>query len=105
MPCYEVNTMSIEFKAKYKKVLVEALKRSGLNPREYESRSGGHSIYAGDLIFRLDEQKVTFQEDQQVKLNEIRRKYSEVVLEQVAKKRRRLLKKSKAEGNFQLVKY
>jgi len=100
MPCYEVNIMSVEFKAKYKEVLILALKKLGYQARE----NNQGQVITNVFTFDLNRQKVEYPEGYTSAMNEIKRKYSEIVLEQVAKKRRWVLKRE-AESNFQLIKY
>ena len=99
MPCYEINLMTVEFKAKYKEILILALKKLGYEPSELNKK-----VYAANFTFDLQNQKVSFPKGFTNPMNEIKRKYSEIVLEQVAKKRRWVLKRQ-SEGNFQMLKY
>jgi hypothetical protein len=92
--------MSVEFKAKYKEILILALKKLG-----YQARENNYGeVITNVFTFDLQRQKVSFPAGYTAAMNEIKRKYSEIVLEQVAKKRRWILK-NKAGGNFQLIKY
>ena len=100
MPCYEVNLMTVEFKAKYKEILILALKKLGYQARE----NGRGEVITNVFTFDLQNQKVSFPKGFTNPMNEIKRKYSEIVLEQVAKKRRWVLKRQ-SEKNYQLLKY
>lgn len=100
MPCYEVNTMSVEFKAKYKSILVQTLTSLG-----FKLSVNNNKIYTSNFTFDLDKQKVKFPSGYQNQINGIKQKYSQIVLEQVAKKRRWILKNKGVAGEFQLIKY
>ena len=100
MPCYEINTMSVEFKAKHKAILLLALKKLGYQTRE----NNQEQIITNIFSFNLKTQKVSYPRGYENQINQIKRAYSQIVLEQVAKKRRWILK-NKAENEFQLIKY
>ena len=83
MPCYEVRTLSVEFKAKHVDVLKEALDNLGWR----------YSIFGEDVVTRgmtiqLGEQKAVITDFQQSQLNQLKRAYSSAALDRVAKKNR-----------------
>ena len=99
MPCYEVNYISVEFKAKHKEVLKQALKNLGYSFRENKDR-----IYTNYFEFDLKNQKVIMEADFQSDLNKVKQEYSAVAIEAIAKKRRWASKRIN-QNQFQLVKY
>ena len=103
MPCYEVNLVSVEFKVKYENILFEALNK--LNWQYTKTAYGVYISAIGAEIY-LNEGRVKIPEGSyaQNKLNELKRTYSEVILDLVAKKRR-WVKKQINQGQYQLTKY
>jgi hypothetical protein len=103
MACYTVNLVSVEFHAKHKKILLKALDDLGWNYREC---SDGILIPAIDALINLEKGKVQMPDYQHVResINQLKVKYSETVIDLVAKKRR-WVKKQIATGQYQLTKY
>lgn len=93
MPCYTVQLTSVVFKAKYRRVLDVALKRLGWG-RHWNADMTRVTI--GDITIDLERQEATVPRNGQDVLNQIKQEYSAVVLEQVAKKKRWVLKKESA---------
>jgi len=93
MPCYTIQLTSVVFKAKYKEILDEALKRLGWG------RHWNHNmtrVNIGNITIDLEKQEAMVTQGSQDVLNQIKQEYSAVVLEQVAKKKRWVLKKQSA---------
>ena len=100
MPCYSIQYNSIEFKAKHISLLIEAAKRLGYRPQH-----SGNLLYIDNTIrIFLDEQKAEVRKDSQSKLNELKREYSKVGLEQISKKRKFILKMKEGQ-KFELRRY
>jgi hypothetical protein len=97
MPCYEVRLTTVEFKAKYAAVLEEAMSRLGIRFQKYE---WGYQTY--QMKIDLVKEKVTMPEGSQDILNALKREYSKVCLEAIAKQKRWRLKQTAA-NNFQAV--
>jgi len=94
MPCYEVRTMSVEFQAKHKDVLEEALKK--LPHQVYVDSAGRIHINYDEVIIDVEKGKAEVREGSgQRRLNELKRTYSEAALEKVAKANMWQKKKSK----------
>jgi hypothetical protein len=100
MPCYEVRLVSVEFKAQHKDLLIQALNEVGLEFRVSENRI----VVAGEIKIDLDRQEVRCPEVLRGTVNEIKRKYSEVVLKKVAGKKRWSVKNT-GTNKFQLRKW
>ena len=83
MPCYEVRTMSVEFKAQHKSLLMMALKNLGWNWRE----ENGKLNVSYDIVIDLSNQQAEVPEGRrsQSKLNELKRAYSSAAISKVAK--------------------
>ena len=71
MPCWEVNTYTLAFKAKNKPMMMEVLNEMGLSPREIEN---GIKTNIGTFDFRTGEVEVSYRN--QSKVNSFRKKYS-----------------------------
>ena len=102
MVCWEVNTLSVEFKAKYKNVLLQALREMNLSWTE--SRSG--VIWTSYFDIDLKNQKVKYIQGQEDRLSQLRMKYTEVATRAMTKKKRWIVKDNPNEANaYTLVKY
>ena len=99
MPCYEVKLMSVEFKAKNIEVLKDTLKSMHIN---FYERNGvlSWSSYSIDT----NKQMVSCPQGYEDRINSIKMKYSEKILEQVALKKKWLFKKLQ-DNKFQMIKY
>jgi len=93
MPCWEVNTYSLAFKAKNKPMMMEVLSDMGLNPRDIEI-----GIKTNIGIFDLRTGEVEVSARNQSKVNAFRKKYSEKVIGAAAKKFKWNVKKKKVGG-------
>jgi len=81
MPCWEVRTMSVEFKAKHKGLLQNALRALGLN---YELIGDVFDVVG---LGKIDLKKGAAEIDQsgQKKLNQLKQQYSKECLRRAAK--------------------
>lgn len=96
MPCWEVNLITVEFKAKNIDYLTAALKE--LNINFYQNKN---IIRFGSTSINLDNQTI---ETNDINLsNQIKRKYSEIVIKEVAKKKKWIMKMN--QNKIQLKKY
>ncbi len=99
MPCYEVNLISIEFKVASKDNLLAALKNLALYPRERND-----VIYFGNQRENINLSSGTIQAADTTTANQIKREYSKVTIEQIAKKKKWIFKKI-SESKLQLRRY
>jgi hypothetical protein len=100
-----MSKFTIEFNVANREFLLEALKRLDLSFSETQNR-----IYlANDLTIDLGTKQVEArgwtQDRVEYQMNSIKRKYSEVVLEEVAKRNKWLLKKKQEQRQFILRRY
>lgn len=100
MPCWEVNTISIEFNMKHKDLLLKTLEKLNFKYSEYEK--GTIYLYSDDVIMNLNNSTAKILNFD--KYNKIKRKYSEIVLEEVCKKKKWILKK-RGESTFEMNRY
>lgn len=105
MPCYQVVEVSVEFKVESVERLKKTLERLG---HSFSVLGSQIKTFIGqkEFTFDLDREKLTFDNSFESKevINQIKRKYSELALEEVAKKRRWILK-NKGENKFAFIKY
>lgn len=94
MPCWEVRTMSVEFKAAHADLLDKALDSLGL-VRDWNGAKTYCRLSNG-IELDLRSGKAAIQPDQQGKLNELKRAYSMEALKKVAVQNRWTVSKSKA---------
>lgn len=106
MPCWMVQTQSVEFQTKYKEVLFDALKSLGYEYRK-ETVSGYNELYLVNRykngkrsIFEIDLEKgkiifpkYDFNDFDAV--NELKRAYAEMGVKKILKKKRWLVKDNK----------
>jgi len=100
MPCYEVNLMEVKLKGKYKEIWKKALSNLGL--KTY--RENDDMLETFDYRFNWKKETIEFSERNQDGLNKIKREYTAIAVEAVAKKRRWVSKRI-AQNKFQLAKY
>ena len=89
MPCWEVRTMSVEFQAKHRKLLEQAIEALGWS---WESIAGGvrvrmSSVWRDCFTINLVTQKAEVQQNQQVSLNRLKQQYSKEALKRATKLR------------------
>ena len=84
MPCYEVRTVSVEFKADNRQLLDAAIKAAGLQINNQDE----HRVVLdwGEIILNLDEGTARVQDGYQDTLNELKRSYSKECVKAAAKK-------------------
>lgn len=83
MPCWEVNTVTLEFTAKNKDLIMKVLKEMNLHPN-YSSRS---NVIRTDIgTFDLNNKTVETRDYNRSEVNKFRVKYSEAVVSTAAKK-------------------
>ena len=87
MPCYEVRTMSVEFKVAHRDLLERALKALGWS---YHINSLNEVVtipgyFDAPITVNLLTGKATITEGQQANLNILKRAYSKEALRQVAR--------------------
>jgi hypothetical protein len=101
MPCYEVREVQVEFKAQSKEILLEAVKKAGI----YHYWNDLINILSGQgWAIDLEKQTATVIEGYEKNLNQVRRAYSEAVINEVAKRKKWLVKKM-AGNKMQLKRY
>ena len=96
MPCWEVNTVSVEFKVKHKEILMTALKNLGYRPVEVTQ----NIISFNGITVDLDSGLADLRANDQRRLNEVKQEYSKVIVTLVAKKRKWALKQQKEKNKF-----
>jgi len=84
--------MTVEFKAENIDLLLKALDEAKIIYDYDKTYNIIRTRYRG-IIINLNNQKITCRESDMVYVNQLKRKYSEVVLQEVAKKKRWLFKK------------
>ena len=103
MPCYVVQTQSVEFNAKNVDLIEDMLKANGLTYRISQNRTlvrVSFGYYSIDID--LARQEMTGQS--QSNMNELKRKYSEHILKVAAKKKGWVLKRKRGAQNQFLAK-
>lgn len=84
MPCYEVRTMSVEFKAENKQLLDAAIRNSNVL---VTSKNNGVIEFAyGKIVLDTNTGIAKVQDGFQDKLNELKRAYSKECIKAAAKK-------------------
>ncbi len=101
MPCWEVNLVSVEFKVRNIEVLKVALTQMGMDPVVW---GNGSSVSVQGLLFDLDNEKVQVSSGYINKLAEVKRQYAMVVVEEVARKKRWVVK-NKGKNKLELRRY
>ena len=91
MPCYQVRLVSVEFKAQSKELLLKALERLGWSYVDVPSKN---EIYINRIGVRLmlDQGIADVPTNSQKDLNRLKQKYSAVVVEKIAKKKRWIIR-------------
>jgi len=90
MPCWEVNTISVEFKAKYKDLLIQACESIGIKAAYavgwYEERG---KFCIKNLVIDLESSVATIPNNAaNVLLNKVRRAYTRACIASVARKKK-----------------
>ena len=91
MPCYEVRTISVEFKARNLELLKQAVAEMGWTYHEATGRVVNNS---GEVIITIDtvQDKASFADFMQHDVNKLKQTYTRKTIETLAKKKRWLLK-------------
>lgn len=92
MPCYEINTYTLAFKATNLKLTMEVLTEMGLNPRYSEEYK---EIDTDIGTFDLQTGEVEVSSRNQSRVNSFRKRYSEKVIRLASKKFKWNIKKTK----------
>lgn len=87
MPCWEVRTVNVEFKAANAALLDKALKELGWQYRVDGKivRVSGRSAYDSTIELDLVAGRATIQPEQQARLNELKRAYAKQAVKLAAK--------------------
>lgn len=88
MPCYEIRTVTVEFKAEHKDILIKAIENLGWGYREMS-----YGISTNGMTIDLEAQKVSVREYGYDSVNQLKRAYSTAVIEEVAKKKKWAIQK------------
>ncbi len=110
MPCYEVRTISIVFSLGNIDLLKKAVEKMGLRWEQDRQilKIGKKNIWDTPITINLDNSTISSKYLNQREIstlsNDIKRSYSEVVIDQVAQKQRWIAKKL-SDRKFQLNKY
>lgn len=89
MPCWEVNTVSVEFNAKNVDLMLEVLKEMGITA--YVSKDQ-ERVETSIGTFNLKTGRVRVEDDDLKKVNDFRVNYSKKVITTVAKKKKWVVK-------------
>ena len=101
MVCWEVNIMDVAFKVKSIPFLTLALERLKI---DYAWRVENEILDVGGIRINLKEQTATYESWRSDLMNQIRREYSAVIIEKVAKKKKWALRKA-SERKMKLKKF
>ena len=98
MPCYTINLVSVEFKAENKELLMKALKQAG-KTYSYDENLDANKIGVFDpkvgawMTLFLDGRPSIIPQASMPILNQLKRKYSEVVVLEAARAKRFAIRK------------
>ena len=99
MPCYQMNLMNVEFKAKNKRFLLDALTELNIT-----FDLVGESVVFDGIVIDLLDQTVEFSRYQSKLVNLVKREYARQVIHEVSKKKRWVVA-AKNKRQLQLKKY
>lgn len=113
MPCYEVRTVSVEFKVGNIELLKKAIEKmdwkvtSSTEKRLYAQKNTGQ--WGDEVTINLENSTINSTNFRDIKAlsqfsNEIKRAYSEVVIDELAKKQK-WIKKQMGTNQFQLQRF
>jgi len=92
MPCYQVQLMSVEFKVKNVDYLLKALELAGYLRYQYDKDA--QIVYVNSrMLIDLKNNHIEVPSTDQYYVNVLKRKYSEVVIADIAKKKKWVMKK------------
>lgn len=83
MPCYQVNLISVSFKVANVEYLKKALEALNYN---YQFNGRSTCRIGDNIILDLDSETITTSSWNTDRVNELKRKYSEVVIEEAARR-------------------
>ena len=107
MPCYEVRTVSVEFKVGNVDLLKKALEKAGCQIQTQDQVISFKDKFGNFAMIDFEKSKIISRMgDKQLAdlSNSIKRAYSECVIDEVAK-RNKWIKKQMGEGRFQLQRF
>jgi len=84
MPCWEVRTVSVEFKADNRALLNAAIEELGW--RHQVASNGEVIINGGDITLDLVRERATVRDSQQAALNQLKQAYSRQAVKSAAKR-------------------
>jgi hypothetical protein len=101
MPCYQINTISVVFKAKNKDVLEQTLKDLNFS---FHTIDNVVTVLATNIVINLNTEEVKCRDYEFGEVNEIRRKYTENSIYKIAaaKKKKGWFLKKTAQNKLQL---
>jgi len=100
MPCYQMNLVSVEFKAANEAILIKALEALNI---AYQYDKNLNIISIQGIVIDLAKQNVETTRSGFETVNQIKRQYSQEVITEVAKKKRWIMKQQA--NKIQLKKY
>lgn len=103
MPCWEVRTIEIAFQAKHKDLLQKAIDRMGYTGNSVVQIEDDYLKFGYEQI-PLDDTPINVDRRLSQTINTLKRSYSEVCIEEVAKKRKWALRKKNSQS-MKLVRY
>ena len=103
MPCWEVNLMTVAFKARNLGLLKTALDALGYSYREIDE---GRVIKVGNwLTLDLENETAEFSASSQDRVNRVKQEYSWQAVQEAAKKKKWFIKKVQGSRKLQAVKH
>lgn len=105
MACYVLQTQTVEFGLKNIIFLEKYFKKNNISFRTTKDKAGETmAIYFDSMVIDLKAQKATIPEGWNSRLNEVKRGYSQMVIEEIANKKKWLIKKT-GENQMALRRY
>lgn len=106
MPCWEINLMTVEFKIENIDLLLEILKELGYSFNVSDSRISFRDKQGRSYTIDTINKRVTMERSGSKIINEIKRKYSKKVMENMAKRNRWAVRTNPSSHNkYRLVRY
>jgi hypothetical protein len=108
MPCWEISKLTVKFSVANQDFLLKALEKANIR---YElGKFNTQFIYTdAGFEFNLEKEEIQYNAYNssivEPVINKIKRKYSEVILEEVARKHKWLLKKTAQKRAYQLRRF
>ena len=107
MPCWEVNLMTVEFKARNIKILQQALRELKISFNTYKDKRISFRYQGNSYNIDLESQSITFEgrnKEGWEFVNKLKQTYTSVAIKEAAKKNKWAVRKLK-QNKFQLVRY